>query len=92
MQLTPKLRNAESAPPDPDHDLVFRREGDRFEFCREIVKPFGQLDSVLAWCKTELEGDWRWQLIETSNETRPGCYRFYFDSERDCVAFVLQWS
>jgi hypothetical protein len=68
------------------------REGDSFEFCREIEKPWGQLDAVLDWCKTELQGDWRWQLIELSNETRPGRYRFYFDSERDCVAFVLQWS
>jgi hypothetical protein len=68
------------------------REGDSFEFCREIEKPWGQLDSVLDWCKTELQGDWRWQLIELSHENRPGRYKFYFDSERDCVAFVLQWS
>ena len=68
------------------------REGDSFEFCREIAKPFGQLDAVLDWCKTELQGDWRWQLIELSHENRPGRYKFYFDSERDCVAFVLQWT
>lgn len=68
------------------------REGDSFEFCREIAKPFGQLDAVLDWCKIELQGEWRWQLIELSHENRPGRYKFYFDSERDCVAFVLQWS
>ena len=85
MQLT-------SDQPSNRFDLAFRREGDSFAFHREIVKPFGQLDAILAWCKTELQGDWRWQLIDTSNETRPGRYRFYFDSERDCVAFVLQWS
>ena len=68
------------------------REGDSFEFCREIAKPFGQLDAVLDWCKTELQGDWLWQLIELSHENRPGRYKFYFDSERDCVAFVLQWT
>jgi hypothetical protein len=77
---------------DPKLDLSFLRDGDSFEFHREIEKPWGQLDTILAWCKTELQGDWRWQLIDTSNETRPGRYRFYFDSERDCVAFVLQWS
>ena len=92
MQLTSKLRNAESAPPDPEHDLAFRREGDSFKFQHEIVKPFGQLDSVLAWCKIELAGDWRWQLIEVSNDHQPGRYRFYFDSDRDCVAFMLQWA
>ena len=77
---------------DPKLDLSLLREGDSFEFCREIAKPFGQLDAVLDWCKTELQGDWRWQLIELSHENRPGRYKFYFDSERDCVAFVLQWS
>ena len=70
---------------------VFRNQ-DSFEFQHEIVKPFGQLDSVLAWCRSELAGDWRWQLVEVSNDHQPGRYRFYFDSERDCVAFVLQWS
>jgi hypothetical protein len=92
MQLTSKLRNAKSVPPDQEHDLGFLRKEDSFEFCREIIKPFGQLDTILAWCKTELQGVWRWQLIESSNETRPGRYKFYFDSERDCVAFVLHWS
>jgi hypothetical protein len=71
---------------------VMLREGDSFEFCREIAKPFGQLDAVLDWCKIELQCEWRWQLIELSHENRPGRYKFYFDSERDCVAFVLQWS
>ena len=92
MQLTSKLRNAESATPDRVLDLAFRREGDSFKFQHEIVKPFGQLDSVLAWCKIELAGDWRWQLIEVSNDHQPGRYRFYFDSDRDCVAFMLQWA
>lgn len=63
-----------------------------FQFHREITRPFGDLDAVLAWCKVELQGDWRWQLIELSTLDRPGTYKFYFDSERDCVAFVLQWS
>jgi hypothetical protein len=63
-----------------------------FEFRREITRPFGDLDAVLAWCRTELQGDWRWELIEISTDRRPGTYKFYFDSERDCVAFVLQWS
>ena len=93
MQLTSKLRDDnESDPSDLKQDLVFGREGNSFKFRHEIAKPFGQLDTVLAWCRNELHGDWRWQLIDTSNETRPGCYRFYFDSERDCVAFMLQWS
>jgi hypothetical protein len=77
---------------DSKLDLSLLREGDSFAFHREIEKPWGQLDAILAWCKTELQGDWRWQLIEISHENRPGRYKFYFDSERDCVAFVLQWT
>ena len=68
------------------------RDGTSFRFQREITRPFGDLDDILAWCKSELGGDWRWQLIDVSTDLRPGTYKFYFDSERDCVAFVLQWS
>ena len=68
------------------------RSIDSFQFVREIAKPFGTLDEVIAWCKTALENEWRWQLISTSSDKRPGNYRFYFDSERDYCAFMLRWS
>ena len=67
------------------------RSADSFALAREINKPFGSLDGVLAWCKTELTGDWRWQLVDVSTDQRPGRYIFYFDSERDCCAFMLKW-
>jgi len=67
------------------------RLGDSFRHAREIHKPFGELDRVLAWCKTELVGEWRWQLIDVSTDKRPGRYIFYFDSERDYFAFTLYW-
>jgi hypothetical protein len=72
--------------------LINYREGASFAYQHELTKPFGTLDTVLDWCKDQLIGDWRWQLIEVSTDQRPGRYVFYFDSERDCVAFVLQWS
>ena len=68
------------------------RPGDSFRYAREILKPYGELDRVLAWCKTELIAEWRWQLILGSSDHRPGRYIFYFDSDRDFFAFVLQWS
>ena len=68
------------------------RQGESFRHARMIYKPYGELDRVLAWCRTELEDDWRWQMIEMSSDTRPGRYCFYFDSERDFVAFLLQWA
>jgi hypothetical protein len=74
-----------------DRQMALRSQ-ESFPYSREITKPFGKLDHVLDWCKTELVGDWRWQLVDVSSDTRPGRYIFYFDTERDYFAFVLQWS
>ena len=72
--------------------VIDSRRRESFPYSREIAKPFGKLDHVLDWCKTELVGDWRWQLVDVSSDRRPGRYVFYFDTERDFFAFVLQWS
>lgn len=68
------------------------REKNSFAHSREITKPFGSLDSIISWCKTELVSEWRWELLEVSTDQHPGQYVFYFDSERDLFAFVLHWS
>jgi hypothetical protein len=47
---------------------------------------------VLNWCKSELRGDWRWQLLEMSSDIKPGRYCFFFDDERDYLAFLMKWS
>ena len=72
--------------------LINSRDKESFPYAREIAKPFGVLDPVIRWCKEELQEDWRWQMVEMSNDLRPGRYIFYFDSERDCCAFTLKWS
>jgi hypothetical protein len=63
-----------------------------FTHAREIARPFGQIDRIIEWCKTELVGDWRWQVVTTSSDRAPGRYIFYFDSDRDAAAFALFWS
>ena len=68
------------------------RDQSSFPYTKEISKPFGKIDEILSWCRTELVDDWRWQLIEPSSDIRQGRYVFYFDSERDCCAFLLQWN
>lgn len=74
-------------------DLDYQiRAKESFCYAKEIVKPFGVIDSVIDWCKSQLVGDWRWQLIEISSDIKPGRYCFYFDSERDYVAFLLHWA
>lgn len=67
------------------------RDGESFSYAREIHKPFGQIDRILEWCKSELQHEWRWQLVDGSSDIHPGRYIFYFDTERDLVAFTLQW-
>ena len=68
------------------------RLGESFSHAQEIARPFGQIDRIIEWCKTELVGDWRWQVITTSSDRAPGRYIFYFDSDRDAAAFALFWS
>ena len=76
-----------------EQDTLFEiRQGDSFRFAKEIHKPYGQLDHILAWCKEELVAEWRWQLVEQSNDIKPGRYIFYFDSDRDACAFTLKWA
>ena len=72
--------------------VIDSRNRESFLYSREIAKPFGELDRVIDWCKTEMVGDWRWQLVDVSSDRRPGRYIFYFDSERDFFAFTLLWS
>ena len=67
------------------------RRQDSFRHAIQITKPFGDLDHVVSWCKTQTEQEWRWQLIEVSSDQRPGRYIFYFDSDRDVFAFSLRW-
>lgn len=68
------------------------RDRESFRHAHEIVKPFGVIETVLAWCKSELQHDWRWQLIEMSSDIKPGRYCFFFDNERDYLAFVMKWA
>lgn len=68
------------------------RDRDSFNHAREIIKPFGVIEHVLNWCKSELQEEWRWQLLEISSDIKPGRYCFYFDDERDYLAFLMKWA
>jgi hypothetical protein len=67
------------------------RDQNSFCYAKEIVKEFGILEQVLDWCKQQLIDEWCWQLHEVSGDCRPGRYIFFFDSERDCLAFTMKW-
>jgi len=72
--------------------LFGERHGSSFVFSKEISKPYGVIDFILTWCQQELIAEWRWEIIEQSNDICPGCYIFYFDAGRDACAFSLKWS
>ena len=72
--------------------MTWERNRDSFNHALEIVKSFGVIEHVLNWCKSELRSDWRWQLLEMSSDRKPGRYMFYFDDERDYLAFVMKWA
>jgi hypothetical protein len=67
------------------------RLGDSFNHACRIQKNYGVLEQILAWSKESLTAEWRWQLVSVSSNIRPGDYIFYFDSERDYLAFVMKW-
>jgi hypothetical protein len=72
--------------------MNWMRDKDSFDHAQEIVKPFGVIEHVLNWCKIELRGEWRWQLLEMSSDIKPGRYCFFFDDERDYCAFLMKWA
>ena len=72
--------------------MQYMRDRDSFNHAQEISKEFGVLEHVLDWCKEELSAEWRWQLLEVSSDHRPGRYCFFFDSERDYLAFIMKWA
>lgn len=71
-------------------NLVIRAK-ESFNHAVEIHKPFGGLDGVIAWCKENIDHEWRWQLVQVSTDHADGRYIFYFDNERDYCAFLLKW-
>jgi hypothetical protein len=72
--------------------MLWKRDRESFHYAHEIVKKFGIIENVLDWCKSELQHDWRWQLVEISSDIKPGRYCFFFDNERDYLAFVMKWA
>ena len=72
--------------------LIFPDQNLSDEAQAQFALRFGEIERVLDWCKSEVSHDWRWQLVDVSSDIRPGRYIFYFDSERDYLAFTMKWS
>lgn len=59
-----------------------------------IDLPYGELKRVMEWCKSNCVADWKFSpggdarhIAETHNRNEE--YKFYFESERDYVAFLV---
>lgn len=65
---------------------------DNFNFRCETHQPWGQLDTVLQWCKDYCKEEWRWQMVHVSTQTLDGEYVFYFRDGQDATAFSLRWT
>lgn len=48
--------------------------------------PFGELQPIVEWCERNCANDWR--FMEDANNQYGG-FEFFFESERDYVAFLL---
>lgn len=60
----------------------------------KITIDFGKLQSVVDWCERNCEEDWGYNTIsnicvEYPYRIHQGEYQFYFESERDFVAFTM---
>lgn len=57
-----------------------------------ITIPFGKLESILEWCENNCESEWKFddaQYIAAYGNMNTISYDFYFESERDFVAFLI---
>lgn len=48
----------------------------------EIEIPFGELDAMIEWCEHNCASEWKFDDSDYG-------YKFYFESERDYVAFLI---
>jgi len=61
-------------------------------FNTKIGIPFGELQSIIDWCETNCKYPWGYSSsgeMAGRGETFKHYYNFYFESEKDYVAFIV---
>ena len=51
-----------------------------------VTTQYGELSSIVDWCERNCSGDWRF-MDDPNNQW--GGYDFFFESEKDYVAFLV---
>jgi len=54
----------------------------------DIALSYGDLTPIMNWCQRNCTGEWGWNQREPAGSDA-GLYEFYFENEKDRVAFVL---
>lgn len=53
-----------------------------------IGLPYGSLKNIIRWCRDNCIDEWGFQEVDDLAAYSPG-YIFYFENERDYVAFLV---
>jgi len=54
----------------------------------DIKLNYGELSPLIDWCQRNCSGDWSYGVSVMSGAD-PGEYQFYFENEKDLVAFII---
>lgn len=54
-----------------------------------IQLPYGELGEVVEWCRKNCIDEWKFHEHHNTMDSWSPEYTFYFENERDLVAFTL---
>lgn len=58
-------------------------------FRTDIQLPYGHLGEVVEWCRNNCVSEWKFHEHHNTVDTFDPEYTFYFENERDYVAFLI---
>lgn len=54
----------------------------------EVELNWGELTPTINWCQRNCTGEWAYEICGAAGQNK-GEYEFYFESEKDLVAFKI---
>lgn len=62
-----------------------------YPYQHTISRPYGQLDPIIHWCESYVDGDWAWCLLDHADPLL-WSYTFFFADSKSFSAFILRWT